>query len=151
MTVKHIDLLVEQGKFRTQPVEVEQITQNKFKVLYTPGMVEGIASEDHIEITDYDTGEFKVIKRGGNVAIKIFSKVKIANYMEEIENALLPIGGKCDGAIAKACVWTVKLSETSFSKIDSAMNSVISVVPESVWWYGNVYDKSDKPLNWWKN
>ena len=38
-----------------------------------------------------------------------------------------------------------------FAAIESLFDSAMATYPDSVWYYGNVYDPSDgvPPLNWW--
>jgi thiamine biosynthesis protein ThiC len=146
----HIDLIVEGDNGLTQPVEVQLIGQDEYLILYSPGLVEGIAAGDHIKVTNIETGEFKVTKYGGNLSIKIFTNIEIVEYIKDIEKAFSELDAKCDGTIKKACVWTVSLSNNSFRQIEFVMKNIESIVPELTWWYGNVYDKNDKPLNWWK-
>jgi hypothetical protein len=68
---EHVGLMVEGAPpGKTQPVEVEAISANHYRVLYSPGFVEGIAAGDTIRIIDRGLGLFEVVSRGGNVAIK---------------------------------------------------------------------------------
>ncbi|WP_016956536.1 DUF4265 domain-containing protein [Catenovulum agarivorans] len=148
--MRHIHLFVEGSEDQTQPVEVEQIGSNEYMILYSPGLVEGIAAGDSIKITNESSGEFEVVHRGGSVSIKLYSKHELANYMECIMSEFEALPSRFDGGVKHACVWTVDLSQTNFGNIERSMKNIMRKVPDSKWWYGNVYDANNKPLNWWK-
>ena len=145
----HINLCIEGAKEgHTQPVEVEKTESGDYLVLYSPGLVEGIAAGDVIRLTNDVLGQFKVLHRGGNVSIKWMADSPISEHLEQADKILGPLGARRDGDIAKAAVWTVPVTAT-FTAIEEAMNRVTDLIPDSGWWYGNVYDENDNPLNWW--
>ncbi|XAL99588.1 DUF4265 domain-containing protein [Phycisphaeraceae bacterium D3-23] len=133
---------------RTQPVEVEKIEPGIYKILYSPGLVEGIAAGDVIRLTDVSLGLFEIVNRGGNISVKWMASSPISEFLNQADQILKPLGSRRDGDIAKAAVWTIPISAT-FVAIEEAMEKVIELVPDSGWWYGNVYDENDNPLNWW--
>jgi hypothetical protein len=47
-------------------------------------------------------------------------------------------------------VFTIHVS-IGFQKIEDTINKVLGNFPDTVWYYGNVYDPQDgvTPLNWW--
>jgi len=149
MKPAHIDLLVEgAAEGRTQPVEVEECGDELYRVLYSPGWVEGIAAGDVIRVTDSASGQFEVVERGGNIAIKWAAGSEVGPALDRADRILSELGARRDGAIRKAAVWTVPVA-SGFSAMESAMEQVCALIPGSDWWYGNVYDNSGKPLNWW--
>ena len=74
---KHINLIVEGSEGKTQPVEVEVVSTKVYRILFSPGFVENVAAGDLIRVIDEGTGEFKVIKYGGNVSVKISDSSRI--------------------------------------------------------------------------
>ena len=145
--MRHINLFVE-GSKGTQPVEVEESSDGTFCVLHSPGFVEGIAAGDTIKVSDWERGLFEVVKRGGNVAIKWSTPEKIEDYLQDAISILEEIDARFDGAIDHAAVWTVPV-EAGFPTIEERMAQVSGLCDGSTWWYGNVYDENDSPLNWW--
>jgi hypothetical protein len=146
---EHVDLVLEgapPGKM--QPVEVERLDSGHYRVLYTPGLVEGIAAGDTIRITDRTLGHFEVVSRGGNIAVKLASDQPIGALAALVSAELEPLGGRFDGALRHAAVWTVPVS-AGFEKIESVMSRATAATPASNWWYGNVYDGEGEPLRWW--
>ena len=147
----HIGLEVEGAPAgQTQPVEVVALGDDDYRVLYSPGFVEGVAAGDVIRVHDATTGAFTVITRGGNVVVKISSPDPFAGtQLDDATADLAALGGRFDGAIETAAVWTIPVT-ASFRRIEEAMNRIVRRIPGSEWWYGNVYDANGEPLGWWE-
>ena len=147
---RHIDLAVEGAKAGgRQPVEVEPLGDDEYRVLYSPGLVEGIAAGDVIRVTDFDRGLFQVVTRGGNIAVKFAAREPIAGVLPGLRADLEALGARLDGAIGKAAVWTIPLA-AGFAQIETVMSAAVARTPGSGWWYGNVYDEGGDPLHWWE-
>ena len=145
----HINLFVEGANpGATQPVEVEPLDSGAYRVLYSPGLVEGVAAGDVIRVTDDELGHFEVLQRGGNVCVKWAASASIGESLVEADELLKPLGARRDGSIERAAVWTIPIA-VGLSEIESAMASIIALHPGSEWWFGNVYDSDNRPLDWW--
>ena len=146
---EHVDLFVEgapSGKL--QPVDVERLGAEQFRVMYSPGFVEGIAAGDVIRVTDKKLGQFEIVTRGGNIAVKLATEQPVAAVASIVSAELEPLGGRLDGALEHAAVWTVPVT-AGFNKIEEVMSRA-ALTPGSGWWYGNVYDHDGEPLRWWE-
>ena len=149
--IVHADLEVEGDlEGATQPVEVELLPDGHLRVLYTPGFVEGIAAVDTIRVVNETLGRFEILARGGNVAVKFAAPELIADVLPQITAKVEALGGRFDGAIERAAVWTIPC-HAGFTRIEEAMNHATSLIPGAQWWYGNVYDEAGRPLNWWES
>jgi hypothetical protein len=147
---EHVNLFVDGAPAgKLQPVEVERCDAGLFRVLYSPGFVEGIAAGDVIRIADEKFGHFEVVTRGGNIAVKLATEQPIATLASLVSGELEPLGGRFDGALEHAAVWTIPLT-VGFKKIEEIMSRAAAVTPGSNWWYGNVYDAEGEPLRWWE-
>jgi len=147
-TNMHIDLFVEDAPpGATQPVEVERLADGTYRLLYSPGLVEGIAAGDVVRVVDPGTGGFELVSRGGNVAIKVLHD-QIAAVRSFLDPRFERLGGRCDGAIEKAAVYTVPVT-AGFDSIQNVMRAMVTEVAGSSWYFGNIYDADDNPLNWW--
>ena len=133
----------------TQPVEVEHLGGADYRVLYSPGLVEGIAAGDSIRVEGID---FEVIARGGNIAIKVTGGQEGLSdaVVEFLRESLGALGGRLDGRVRSAAVWSVP-DAAGFGAIEQILGRVCNLEPDVVWWYGNVYDDNDQPLLWWRN
>ena len=146
----HIDLVVVGGRAgATQPVEVEPLGNDEYRILFSPGLVEGIAAGDVIRVTDPRVGLFEVLSRGGNVAVKFGAPEPLEPFLPAIHADLEALGGRLDGATDTAAVWTIPAA-AGFARIEKAMAAAVARIPGAGWWYGNVYDGDGKPLHWWE-
>ena len=148
--LEHIDLMVAGADAgATQPVEVEHLGAHEYRILSSPGLVEGIAAGDTIRVTDASLGHFEVLSRGGNIAIKFASPSPLSHILPAVSAELEAIGGRLDGSVETAAVWTVPAS-AGFTRIEAIMNAAVNRMAGSGWWYGNVYDDAGEPLRWWE-
>ena len=146
---KHINLHIEGTENSTQPVEVETISTGVYLILYSPGFVEDIAAGDIIQLTDEENGTFEVIEYGGNVSVKISDSENIIDKLQSLDEILSHVGARRDGNLEHIAVWTIPV-KIGFQKIEVAVTKACDLLNEPTWWYGNVYDSQDNPLNWWR-
>jgi hypothetical protein len=121
-----------------------------FRLLRSPGLAQGIAAGDTFEVDG--SGGFKVLKRGGNVAIQIFVTEKMTDVEREASRRLEPLGASLDGKTTKQIVYTVPV-KVGFPALEMALRGVVDRYPSVEWFYGNVYDSKDgtTPLGWWQD
>lgn len=144
----HINLRVEGSEGGTQPVEIELISPKVYRILHSPGFVEDVAAGDVIRVIDEKTGAFEVIEYGGNVSVKISDTRSINKKLPEIDSILSKVNSRRDGNLEHIAVWTIPV-ESGFEAIEAAVSKACELLEEPVWWYGNVYDSQDNPINWW--
>ena len=147
----HLLLLVDvvNGKPVKEPVHVADLGGGRFRLLYSPGLVQGIAAGDEFRLRD-DEGRFDVRSRAGNLAVQVFSPDPIGELRAELAARVLPLNGTLDGAIEQGLAFTVPLA-AGFAAIEAVFNRWIEEHPGWEWYYGNVYSSADgvTPLNWW--
>jgi hypothetical protein len=146
----HISLAIH-GAEGVEPVHVEVIGPSRYRMLYSPGFVLGVAAGDEIELLD-DAGHFRVLHRGGNVAVQIFSNEPVQPFREELATEVRSrLSGSLDGGIARGLVFTIPLS-TGFQAIEELFDNFVRAHPGVEWLYGNVYDPdTGSPLGWWNS
>jgi len=153
MQSQHLNLLIEMkdGVPRAEPVHVQPLPSGKYILLHSPGFVEGIAGGDEFELVSPE-GLFQVTKRGGNLAVQIFSEDSIGNYLPQLSSIASSLGGVLDGNISQGAVLTIPVT-TGFPAIEAALNAFVLTAPSCTWYYGNVYSPADgtTPLLWWAN
>ncbi len=145
--MEHVGLFVE-GSDGREATEVRRLADGLLEILYTPGFVEGIAAGDLIRVTDPDTGAFEVVRRGGNLGVKLFSEGPIQPVLDWLGPSLLALQARLDGQIERGAVLTIPAS-IGLPAVDAAMDAVATAFPGLVWYYGNVYDAAGEPLGWW--
>lgn len=119
-----------------------------FQVVKSPAFVKGLASGDNINF-DEATQEFEIVRRSGNVCIRIFSLSDIGPVADLLTAELEKLGGELDIQTPRMLVYSVHVS-LGFSTIEDILNDCLD--EDCQWLYGNVYDPADgqTPLNWWQ-
>jgi Domain of unknown function (DUF4265) len=120
----------------------------------SPGLALGAAAGDVVEV-DPD-GTFRVISRGGNVAVHVAAPAAANSQRDALTEAIRALGGWLDGrgwtrdGASSLSVYTIPVS-AGFPAIQDALAAFSSAAPGSEWYYANVYDPADDktPLNWW--
>lgn len=147
----HLLLLIEyrQGQPLKEPVHAEEIGGGAYRLLYTPGLVQGIAAGDEFRLVGAD-GAFEVTRRGGNLAVQVFSQQPVAPLQAELVERVARLGGTLDGAIERGLAFTVPVS-AGFPAVESIFDAWVAEHPGWEWYFGNVYDPVDgtTPLGWW--
>ncbi|MEC8427883.1 MAG: DUF4265 domain-containing protein [Pseudomonadota bacterium] len=118
------------------------------QLVKSPAFIKGIASGDTIKL-EQGTQDFTLVKRSGNLAIRVISREDIGDVAEQLTPALEKLGGELDIETPRMLVYSIHVS-CGFTEIEAILNKAVS---ESViWLYGNVYDPKDgqTPLNWWQ-
>jgi Domain of unknown function (DUF4265) len=95
-------------------------------------------------------GRFTVISRGGNVAIHIWSRSDLSpDQIGSLRDRFSRLGGIAEvPRRAKFAVVTVPVA-SGFPAIEEAIKDWVDAQEAVEWYYGNVYDADDRPLNWW--
>ena len=153
MSVEAIDLFVEIGRDGEpfyESVLVEHLGGLKYRVLASPGMLEGCAAGDEIELLAEDRTRFRLSKRGGNVCIQFFVEGDHAACASELTARIEALDGRLDGETAGLLVFTVPVS-AGFPAIEAVFYDAEKRYAGCSWMFGNVYDPVDgeTPLNWW--
>ena len=55
-----------------EEVRVELLGAGRYKVLCSPGLVQGIAADDVIDVVSDD--RFEIVSRGGNLCVQVFAR-----------------------------------------------------------------------------
>lgn len=134
-----------------ESVLVEELGENRYRVLATPGLLEGFAGGDEIELAPEERLGFRVTKRGGNVGVQFFRKDDQKRCREDLEPKVGALGGWLDGEQGSLLVFTIPV-KAGFPAIEEIFCAAEKQNPGSRWMYANVYDPEDSEtqLNWWK-
>lgn len=143
------------GELIIEKILVNPLTENhNYQLLKSPVFIRGIARGDVIFSQRSAQGEFKVVQRGGNLCIRVFSKHTLTSTaLESLEpqltSSIEKLGGDLDVKEAKALVYSIHVS-CGFNVIEKAISDVLASYQDVVWYYGNVYDPdSGEPIDWW--
>lgn len=139
------------GSPRLEPVHAEPLGGPRFRLANSPGWTYGVAAGDEVERTD-DHGGFRVIRRGGNVAVRLFSTEALRrDRIEALEAEVRErLGGWVDGGLDdRARVFTIPAT-TGFRAIEALFDPFVRdaciAIGAVEWEYGNVHDETGAPL-----
>lgn len=124
----------------------------EFRLTKSPAFIRGLAADDRIRYPVDNATTYDLLEHSGNLSIRVFSK----HNTEELDQALTPelelIDGRIDIASPGLLVYTIHVS-IGFQQIEAVLNKVLAGFPDTIWYYGNVYDPEDgvTPLNWWQD
>ncbi len=122
---------------------------NSYQLLKSPVFVRGIARADVIQSLDKPKGGFKVLQHGGNLCVRVFSKVGIDALEQVLTPKLEKLGGDLDLKDKNALVYSIHVS-CGFSEIEKILTDSVPA-DTAAWFYGNVYHpETGEPLDWWK-
>jgi hypothetical protein len=131
-----------------EEVHVEDRGAGTYRLLQSPGFVLDLAADDVFLLEP--GGTFKLLLRGGNIAIQMFSDHPVNRAEPLVSAELAQIGARLDGRMTKQLVYTIS-AKVGFPEIERTLKDVATKFPLIEWYYGNVYDPVDgvTPLNWW--
>jgi hypothetical protein len=155
--VIEIDLPIchsESNRPGTEVVEVERLGPKYYRLLFSPGVVEGLAKGDVIELSDTDPKGFNVLTRSGNLCVWFYFKEPGVNRGpdgDRVRSAVEQFGGVCDGGGNTNLVFSIPVS-FGFPAVEALFNNLVQQYPGASWLFGNVYDPWNdfKPLGWWE-
>lgn len=120
----------------------------RYRLEATPALVDGCAAGDLVEIDD--DGRVSVIERGGNLAIQSFAERDAfdVDQIEALRKAFAAEGGLVEAPSHRRFVVVTVPVQAGFPRVEAIMNGW-SETTGSGWSFGNVFDKEERPLNWW--
>lgn len=136
-----------QGKPVVERLQVKVNDDDTCQLVRSPAFIKGIASGDVIKL-ETGTQEFSLIKRAGNLCIRVFSRANTEALSERLTPELEKLDGELDLETPRMLVYSIHVS-CGFKEIEAILNSCMD--DDTMWLYGNVYDPRDgqTPLNWW--
>jgi hypothetical protein len=148
-----LPVLDDSGQRRFEEIlPAEPLGGGRFRLLASPGLVEGLAAEDELELAPADPAGYRVLRRGGRLCIWVYVQDPPPEQTEtRLGRAAATLGGYLDGGNTGLRILTVPVS-AGFGPVEAELAAVVAELPGSTWAYGNVYDRGngDRPLGWWE-
>lgn len=127
--------------------------KDRYVLKSIPAYAYGIATGDIFEIADYESGQFSVLERGGQVSIRIFvagplKPDKLAHFKKSILDCggLFEIGKKAKSSNETSILLASLRADLGISRISELVKALR--FDNSKWEFGNVYDESGKLEAW---
>lgn len=136
--------------FESLEVELLPDDPQHARLLKSPVLTRNLAAGDTIKLLNPDTAEYELVARSGNLCVRVFGKEELNSVEQTLTSAVEKIGGSLDRRTARALVYSIHVS-IGFRIIEQLLDDSCRDYPETVWYYGNVYDPDDgiTPLEWW--
>jgi hypothetical protein len=136
-----------------ESLPVVALGQGRYLLLASPGVVEGLAAGDELELDASLAAGYRVLRRGGNLCVWFYHAHPVDatdTATADIRAVAESLGGRLDGGYSRMLVVTIPLA-AGFDAVAAALDDAVRRHAGSTWLYGNVYDPSDgvTPLNWW--
>ncbi|MEV4624398.1 DUF4265 domain-containing protein [Asanoa sp. NPDC049573] len=138
------------GKPVFEMVPAESLGGSRYRLLGTPGLALGCAADDVISVTA--DGRLSVEVRGGNVAAVAYLRPEARSpaALDALRRSMAPLDALVEApADLRFLVVTVPVTAL-FTAIEQALTTWSDRTPGSSWYFANVYDDQDQPLDWWK-
>ncbi|HKT59019.1 MAG TPA: DUF4265 domain-containing protein [Gemmatimonadales bacterium] len=128
----------------------EPLGGGRYRLLASPGLVEGVAAGDELELAPADPTGYRMIRRGGQLCIWVYvPEPPPVQTDERLSRAATSLGGYLDGGNTRLRILTVPVS-AGFARVETELDAAVAELGGSSWTYGNVYDRQDRPLGWWE-
>lgn len=133
------------GKPEFEPIHVDLIEGNRYRVLFSPGLAYGLAAQDEIEPDD--EGRYEVVARGGNLAVRVLSSNGVTALEPALTEQVAQIGGRLDGRVRNGLAYTIP-AKTGRETIGQLFGNLKRETPGVLWEYGNVYEEDGQVAEW---
>ncbi len=133
-------------------LSAEPLGRGRFRLLASPGLVEGVAAGDELELAPADPTGYRVLRRGGQLCVWVYVPEPPPEQTEaRLIRAAATLGGYLDGGNTGLRILTVPVS-AGFGRVEAELAAVVTDLRGSTWAYGNVYDSRNggRPLGWWE-
>jgi hypothetical protein len=142
---------VHQGE---EMLPVAELGDGRYRLLASPGFVEGLAAGDEFELDPEAPLGHRVVRRGGNLCVWFYHSEPLSEtsaVTADVRRTAESLGGRLDGGYSRMLVLTIPLS-AGFDAVARTFDDAVRRHAASSWLYGNVYDPADgvTPLNWWR-
>ena len=130
----------------------EPLGGERFRLLASPGLVEGVAAGDELELAPADVTGYRILRRGGQLCIWVYVPEPPSEQTDmRLSRAAATLGGYLDGGNTGLRILTIPVT-AGFACVETELAAVVAELRGSTWAYGNVYDprNGDRPLGWWE-
>ena len=122
-----------------------------YRLVRSPAFVRGLAAGDRIAFPSDTPQGYELIKRSGNLCLRVLSKNNITQVLQVLTPEIELLDGILDVETPRLLVYSIHVS-IGFQAIEILLDRISGQFPETLWYYGNVYDPADgvTPLDWWQ-
>lgn len=149
-----LPVIVDGARRGEESLPAESLGGSRFRLAGSPGIVEGLAAGDELEVDDREPAGFRLLRRAGNLCVWFYFASEVTEAdpdVQRLASEVGTIGGWLDGGQSTMLVFTIPV-RSGFPAVERVFNHAQERHVGSQWLYGNVYDPKDgkTPLDWWK-
>jgi hypothetical protein len=148
-TVRLLAALKESGQPVFEEVPVEVLGPNRYRLLASPGILDGLAAGDTFTV-DPISHLYRVHEHGGNLCVQVwYPGLDLGGRVDaELVPGVLELGGTLDGREQELSSFTIPLS-AGIPAIETLFNDWVDGADGATWSFGNGYDEDGiTPLPW---
>lgn len=136
--------------FESLTAEIVDAENQELRLLKSPLFARNLAAGDRIKLENPAAAEYELLQRSGNLCIRVYRKHQLEPLAEYLSPALEKLDGVLDIQSERALVYSIHYT-IGFQTIEAILNEACTAYPDTIWYYGNVYDPEDgtTALNWW--
>lgn len=148
----HVYAGISDGKVIYEEIPAKKLQGNLYQLLSSPGLALNMAKDDVIDVTEKSMPA-KIVKRGGNFCIQIYSESLPENSINLLAlNVKNKLGGSLDGSYMGNLAFSVP-SKSGIEKIKDVFDGFTKETGVE-WYFCNIYRNfenldDDQLLNWW--
>ena len=136
------------GRAVHEELAVEPVAPARYRVLATPGLADGFAADDVVEL-DVE-GNATVVERGGNLGVQIHSRAHDDEAVGRLVDATEALGGWLDGVDPGRVIALTFPVGAGFPAVEALLGGYVAE-QDAEWYFTNVYGADgETPLGWWE-
>jgi len=148
-TVRLLAALKESGQPVLEEVPVEVLGPNQYRLLASPGILDGLASGDTFTV-DPASHVYRVEEHGGNLCVQVwYPGLDLAGRVDaELVPGVARLGGTLDGREQELSSFTIPLS-AGMPAIEALFDAWVDRADGATWSFGNAYEDDGNTLLPW--
>ena len=150
----HVPVFSDGARQGEEMLPVADLGDGRYRLLASPGFVEGLAAGDEFELDPDAPLGHRVTRRAGNLCVWFYHSEPLdesSAVTADVRHVAESLGGRLDGGYSRMLVLTIPLA-AGFDAVARAFDDAVRRHAAASWLYGNVYEPADgmTPLNWWR-
>lgn len=135
----------DEGSYTYEEVAALLIGDGEYKLLDSPWATLGCAKDDVILVTD--DGDWKVIARGGRIAVQVFTRVDSRELIDRMLKELKGTGASLDNRSSSGRAFVITIpSNIGYTTIADAIHRASASFEVEIV-FSNLLGRDGKPLN----
>ena len=116
-----------------EELPAEPIGSGRYRLLGSPGLVQGLAAGDELELAPDTPAGFRILRRGGQLSLWVYLRDPApADSNDRLSAVAATLGGYLDGGQAGLRILTVPAA-TGFPRIEAALDRAVADLAGECW------------------